>query len=109
MIAQRVHRLVVNAFLGDSKLQVNHKDGNKQNNRLDNLELLESRDNCVHFHKSKPKTSTYIGVSKRKNKYVAFFYENGKNNYLGTFDNEIDASNAYQNALKKRNIELKYL
>lgn len=35
-----VHRLVADAFLGEHKLkeQVNHKDENKQNNNIDNLE-----------------------------------------------------------------------
>lgn len=40
-----VHRLVMLAFVGPSDLQVNHKDENKTNNRLDNLEYLTGKDN----------------------------------------------------------------
>lgn len=42
---KRVHKLVANAFLGESDLQVDHIDGNKQNNRLDNLEYVTPKEN----------------------------------------------------------------
>lgn len=41
----RVHRLVMLAFVGPSDLQVNHKDENKTNNHLENLEYMAGRDN----------------------------------------------------------------
>lgn len=41
-----VHRLVAIAFLGDREgMTVNHKDGNKKNNHLSNLEWMTLRDN----------------------------------------------------------------
>lgn len=42
---KRIHKLVANAFLGESDLQVDHIDGNKQNNRLDNLEYVTPKEN----------------------------------------------------------------
>lgn len=46
-----VHRLVANAFLKENNianLTVNHKDGNRLNNRLDNLEWLTRGENIRH-------------------------------------------------------------
>lgn len=40
-----VHRLVAETFYGDSDLTVDHKDGNKLNNRLDNLQFMTLGDN----------------------------------------------------------------
>lgn len=44
----RVHRAVAYAFHGPSDQEVNHKDGNKLNNRPDNLEYTTCRENIRH-------------------------------------------------------------
>lgn len=44
-----IHKLVALAFLGESELpQVNHKDGNKLNNMVDNLEYCTMSENMIH-------------------------------------------------------------
>ena len=43
-----VHRLVMNEFVGPSELEVNHKDGNKTNNSLTNLEYVTGDENKHH-------------------------------------------------------------
>lgn len=46
----RIHRLVAEAFITPivGKDQVNHKDGNKQNNCVDNLEWVTGSENVRH-------------------------------------------------------------
>lgn len=47
-----VHRLVAGAFLGDcSNLEINHKDGNKKNNHVENLEICNQSWNTIHAYK----------------------------------------------------------
>ena len=45
---RKIHRLVMEAFVGKSNLTVNHKDEDKTNNHLDNLEYMTSRDNLLY-------------------------------------------------------------
>jgi len=50
---QTVHRLVARAFISNesNKPQVNHKDGNKLNNHIDNLEWMTASENGLHSFK----------------------------------------------------------
>lgn len=49
----RVNRLVASTFLGDSDLVVNHKNGNKLDNRLENLEWCSCKENTIHAKKNR--------------------------------------------------------
>ena len=100
----KVHQLVAMAFLNHEpcglKIVINHKDFNKKNNNVDNLELVTPRENSNRKHLKS--TSKYTGVywHTRDKRWRASIVINKKNVYLGSFKIELEASNAYQKALK---------
>lgn len=103
-VKHRIHKLVAIYFLNHTPCKydivVNHKDFNRQNNRVDNLELISVRENTNQEHL--PSVSNYIGVvwHKKNSKWQSQIRINGKRKYLGCFENEFEAHLAYQNALK---------
>ncbi len=99
-----IHQLVSSAFLGlcSKVYQVNHIDGNKLNNHVDNLEYVTCRENINLCKEMKGNmSSTYRGVhwSKTRQYYVSRIMIDNKRIHLGCFESELDASKAYQNAL----------
>lgn len=53
-IVRQIHRVVAEAFMWpppEGKTQVNHIDGDKTNNRLDNLEWVTRSENLLHYHR----------------------------------------------------------
>lgn len=61
-----VHRLVMSAFCGQSDLVVNHKDNDRQNNRLDNLEYVTQSDNVKKCHRRKLSNADYREIIRLK-------------------------------------------
>ena len=100
---EKVHQLVAIAFLNHNpckyKLVINHKNFNRQDNRVENLEIVTQRENANRAHIKS--SSKYVGVSwhKGSKKWMSRIVINGKRKHLGYFFEEIEASNAYQNAL----------
>ena len=100
-----IHQLVAMAFLdhkpNGNKMQVDHINEIKTDNRLSNLQVVSPRFNTSKSMKTRKKTSKYTGVSKEKkaSKFVAHIRIDGKVFYLGMFKDEKKASWTYQIAL----------
>jgi hypothetical protein len=99
----KVHQLVAMAFLGHVRcgndLVVNHKNFVRSDNRVENLEIVTSRENSSkNYLKS---ASKHIGVTHQKpnNKWVARIRANGKRVRLGVFETEDEAGLYYDAAL----------
>lgn len=103
-----VHKIVAEIFIPnpENKPQVNHINGIKHDNRVENLEWCNNRENSTHNKSNK--TSIYTGVHYDNGKWVAKGYLE-KNVYLGSFNNEQDAAKAYQKFIKDNNIINKYI
>ena len=106
---KKVHKLVAITFLNHTPcgmtLVVDHIDGDKENNKLSNLQIISHRGNIQKADR-KNKSSKFTGVTYHKGRkmYRAYIDVSKKNIHLGFYDNEIEASKAYQDALKKYNL-----
>lgn len=96
-----VHQLVAIAFLGHKpcgmKIVVDHIDGDILNNNLSNLQLTTNGENTRKQRKRSNATSNFVGVSfcKLSNKWKAQIQINKKNKYIGLYNSQEKAFNAY--------------
>ena len=99
-IAILVARTFMNHIPNGIKIVIDHKDNDKHNNRLSNLQLITHRNNCS---KDKVGSSKYTGVSwnKREHKWTVHIRIKGKSTYLGSFQNEEIAAECYNNKVKE--------
>jgi hypothetical protein len=108
----RLHRLFFYLHHGYLPELVDHKDRNPQNNKIDNLRELDDSENAMNSnkrksYKNKSTTSIYKGVSwnKKTKKWRASLRFKGKPFYLGSFDSEDDAGQAYNDKIRELGIE----
>jgi hypothetical protein len=90
-----VHRLVAQAYLDNysEKLQVDHIDGCRINNKLENLRMVTHQKN--QWNQTKAKGYSWYKDTKKWRAYIKL---NGKQKNLGYFDSEAEAREAYLKA-----------
>jgi hypothetical protein len=100
-----VHRLVLQAFLPIDDKEVNHKNHDKSDNRLENLEWCSSSENSRFRKKWEGCSSQYKGVCWHKNKWISRCRIDGNLFHIGCFDDEQDAGKAYNDFVIKHNLQ----
>jgi len=100
------HRLIYTYFHGVQPKVIDHIDGDKLNNRLENLKSGTHQENMRNIKLSKLNTSGFTGVSwsKRDSKWYVRIKANNHYLFLGSFSNKDHAIAAR----KKGNIEYGY-
>ena len=95
------HRIIWILLNGDipAGMQIDHIDGNRINNDIDNLRLVSHRENGQN--RVEHRNGRLVGCTycKRGHKWGAQIRVNGKNKFLGYFDTEQEAHEAYLKAL----------
>ena len=100
----RVHVLVAMAFLdfkpNKQVLTIDHKNGVRTDNRLENLQIVTQRENNQNYHKSR---KGQIGADwhEQTKKWRSRIYINKRIVHLGLFEEEKDALKAYEIANKE--------
>lgn len=103
--SKTLHRLLAEAFIPNPNNlpEVNHIDGNKENNKIENLEWCTHSDNVKHsfanlgrtgnFHINRTKRGEGKGYSycKYRKKYISQCSVNSRTKYLGAFDSAEEA------------------
>ena len=86
-----IHRIIGFTFLGldieNPKKVIDHINRDKLDNQVSNLRIVSTQENQWNRNAK--------GYTKRGNKYEAKLKKNGKYIYLGTYETETEAHNAY--------------
>lgn len=99
---KRIHRLVAETFISnpENKSQVNHINGIKTDNRVENLEWVSAKENIQHAFKNGlsfiPKgkdNSLYGRKSINANRHVAINQYDLQNNFIKKWDTLTEAAN----------------
>ena len=89
------HHFIYFVATGKIVNEIDHINGIRDDNRIDNLREVTRQQN--HFNRTKAKGYTW---HKKANKWSSQIFLNGENINLGLFDTEVEAHQAYLDAKK---------
>lgn len=84
-----VHRIIAQTFCEgrtDEKIEVNHKNLKKRDNRADNLEWVTPSQNMRHMMAKRPDWHSQRNLSSGENHYMSKVSNAGRKNMLALFD-----------------------
>ena len=95
-----MHREIMKAPEG---MDIDHINGNRLDNRRDNLRICSRSENMFNFMGRENKSSKFKGVhwNKKQGRWVVQISENKKVRHLGSFKDEIEAGRVYDKAAIK--------
>ncbi|UOR05853.1 HNH endonuclease [Hymenobacter aerilatus] len=103
--SQKAHRLVAKTHIPNfnNYPQIDHIDRDRQNNHVSNLRWCTNQMNHMNRSAKKSSTSKFVGVywNTAAKKWHSSLGINGKVKYLGLFDDELKAHQAYLTAKEK--------
>lgn len=102
---RRIHRIVALTFIGGSG-PVNHKDRNRKNNHVSNLEFVNWRENVTYGYKVYKKMTGAFKVP--SGKWISRIKHGKSHVNLGTYNTEKEAHMAYMKYIRDNNIENRY-
>lgn len=104
----KVHRLVAIAFIPNTEKKpfINHKNGIKTDNRVENLEWCTSKENYIHAYKNglySPKKGNESHLSKNKIRQKAVINTLTKERFVCVLDASMFIGISYDSLIKQLN------
>lgn len=93
-----MHRELLKA---PARLQVDHCNQDKLDNRRENLRLVTAQQNTMNRSKQRNRSAPYKGVSRHRGRWQARIWVDGKSLHLGYFDTLFIAASIYDVAARQ--------
>ncbi len=104
-VSYLAHRIIWELHHGEIEegMVIDHINGDTLDNRLENLRVCTNTQNAQNIHAGRGIYSKLKGVSfhKKQKKWVAQININGKANWIGSFESQESAHQAYLNEANK--------